>query len=225
MALPFAAGVGASAVSSIFSLGKSLGQRKLEKNLKRSSFIPSNLKNKLDNQKIRAAATLFPGQKQAEEQLREASSGAVERARNTTRSTSDLLNVVSAVDAQEKKAQIQLSAQQEQSRQQAQRELDRTQTQAASIENQNQLEFQRAKGALRGAADQNLFNAATGAADIVANLADPSAPQSPVGQNVDEVNTVQKRKAKKLNGVEAPTLVDQLPFVTTQLTALRNIFT
>lgn len=220
MALPFAAGVAASGVSSLFSLGQSLRQRKEAKDLKRSNFIPANLKNKLDSQKIRANATVFPGQANAEEEIRDAASGAVERARRTTNSTSDLLNVVSAVDAQENKAQLRLAAQQEQSRQDRQQDLDATQSQVAAVEAQNELQFQKAKGALRGAADQNLFNAVTGAADAVANLADPA----PKDKRPEKVDPLKKKKSKKLNGVEAPELPDQLPFVSTALNTLTNIF-
>ena len=136
----------------------------MAKKLKEDSFIPPALQAKIDAAKIKANATLFPGQPQAEEQIREASSGAINQVRRSTSSTSDVLNTVAAVDAQEKNSRVDLARTNAEFQNQADRELGATQSEVAGVEQGNRDQFNAAKSALIGASDQNIFNGLGGLA-------------------------------------------------------------
>lgn len=162
--IPLVAGLALSAIPSLFQFGKAAKQKKLAKELKEDSFIPPALQAKLDAAKIRANATLFPGQPQAEEQIREASAGSINQVRRTASSTSDVLNTVAAIDAQEKNSRVELARTNAEFQNQADRELGTTQSEVAEVEQGNRDQFNAAKSALLGASDQNIFNGLGGLA-------------------------------------------------------------
>jgi len=162
--IPLAVGAFLSALPSAFQFGKAKEQKKLAKDLKEDSFIPPALQAKLDAAKIRANATLFPGQPQAEEQIREASAGSINQVRRTSSSTSDVLNTVAAIDAQEKNSRVELARTNAEFQNQADRELGFTQSEVAGVEQGNRDQFNASKSALIGASDQNVFNALSGVA-------------------------------------------------------------
>lgn len=166
MAIPLAAAALTALAPSVYQLYQSGRQRRAARNLKKSNFIPSAIKENVARGRRIANSSVSPGYMRAKENMRESVSDVANVAKRTASDSGQVLSAVASAQAVANDNLNNLEVQNDNFRLQGENMLASANNQKAQVEQKNEDQFQNAKAALKGAASQNEFNAITGIASV-----------------------------------------------------------
>lgn len=147
-------------------------QSRQARKLRPSSFIPPALREAEDSARREAMSTRFPGQAEEEAGLRQTVADTFHNVARSSTSPATTLNAASRLSAFEQRARREMGAEARRFRAGATDRLRQIQLRRAGIQAENRRQFEAARSALRGASQQNLFNALSslGAGAVISHL-------------------------------------------------------
>ncbi len=162
MALPTALALAPALVQSVNAFTQSRRANRLEKN----EFVPPSLDRSINIAESRASKSVAPGYNRAVETLNQVTANTVDNAKRASTNAAAVQQMVSASDINAKKNIADLQAANEEFSDRSALQLQDRLVQRGEFEQYNEDQYQAARSALRGAAQQNTFNAITNAAEV-----------------------------------------------------------
>jgi hypothetical protein len=170
MALPLIVPLISSVLPSVIQAATAGKQKKDANSMKKNNFVPPAMEEALRRAKNNAGANMFPGQSNAQDQIRASTAGNINRA-GRGGSFSDKLAVATAADKQEKQAFTNLGDTASKFALNNEQQVQGILGNKANVEMQNEQQFQADKRALRDASTQNIFNAASNLGTVAVSAA------------------------------------------------------
>lgn len=156
---------------------QAIKQANLAKNLKQSDYIPPSILEAEQRSRAMANSSEVPGEAAAKARLDRQTANTTNAVRTATKDSGTVLEKLQEADAVAKAKATDIEAQAQEFRYRNQKALDQTLQAKAAYEQKNRDAYDSAKSALRGASNQNAFNAANNAT-AAAMMMDPSTIKS-----------------------------------------------
>lgn len=153
-----------------FQIAEGLIQNDKADKLKPSNYVPPSVDSALNMAKANANKTVAPGYGRQLQVLRTGDANSFDRARKVAGDASQLQQQVGNIDARDKEVGKDLTTQNQQFQFNSRQDLMKWLGMRGEYEKSSNDAFNATKSALRGAATQNFFNAATGAAGVGINM-------------------------------------------------------
>lgn len=152
-----------SFLPSAFQLVKGFSQKKKAKDLKPSNFVPPSVESAINMAKADSLRTTAPGYGRTLEKIDAQNANAIDAARKVSSDASTLQASVSESDARRKEILKDIETENQQFQFRSRGDLMKWLGIRGDYEKMSRDSYDAAKSALEGAADQNIFNALTGA--------------------------------------------------------------
>lgn len=191
-ALPIA-GKALSFLPTIYQGITALNQNKLGKELKKSNYIPSGVRESVNIARSNANATTLPGQDRMEENLEKQTSNTVSAAQRTGGDSTSVVDTVQKADLASKNVTGDFGKMLAEFKFENSKALGSALERKGAYEQNNQEKYEAGKSALRGSSMQNFFNFLNNAASGVQMLGkgESSDPGSGSGQSSIPPNSYQ----------------------------------
>lgn len=158
-------------------------QKKMADKLKPSNYVPNSVREATDMARMDANATMGPTTKRGLEKLRQSTATSVENAKRVGGSPGQIQQAVADIDAREKETIKDLQVADSVDRYNRRQDLGRNLQVMGQYERMSRDAYNAAKSALRGASEQNKYNAVTNAGEgIMYSLPDNSFSSTTTGQ-------------------------------------------
>lgn len=183
----------------LYQMGKSVAQRQKASELQQSNYIPPSVQNAVATaRQMSEGSVSMPGYNQAVDRLKTTTANTIANSRKVAGNSAQLSQDVANASARENQSDQSLSAQNSAFKFSNLQNLQKWLGIRGGYEAKNRDQFNAAKSALTGAADQNMYNGISSAASIGLAATDKDLYSSLYGKNT---LGAQPTNASNLGGV------------------------
>lgn len=162
-------GAAIAGIGGVAKIIQGIRQRKEAKNLKKSNFIPTSLKESVKRLRSNASSRFLPGYNQAKENIQQNTSNVIRTAGSG--SISDKLNMAQSATVNANDAMVDLETKGAEFQQQNEDRLNQGLTQKANVEMANEQQFRQTKQQLLNSGSQNIVGGISDISSVGATAA------------------------------------------------------
>lgn len=163
--------IGGKILETGIQVAQGINQKNKAKKLKRSEYIPPELLKSMREDEMRASINQTKRQTNADRKIKAASANAAGNITRAGGSAADITMGLAAVNNSTQNAILDSEVMAEGERDNYRQQAKQSRLQVGRLRQKNQDEYEASVSALRGASDQNFFNAATNVASTASFIA------------------------------------------------------